>query len=98
MSFMGAGQRPWRRTQGRRTQGRRSRDRSQDCSPRRLLSTRNARLFLVDLAAAKERGTRPIGAARGADGFPVERLLLPLDLTAAVGQMQALALLGFAHL
>src|SRR5262245_84159 len=55
-------------------------------------------LFLVDLGATEERGTRAIGAARRADGFPVERLFLPLDLTAAVGQMQSLALLGLAHL
>src|SRR5262249_33303874 len=89
-----------RRTAARCTGGLCAGDRSRGCCSARLLGTRNARLFLVlvDLGAAEERGTRPIGAARRADGFPIERLFLPLDFTAAVGQMQAFALLGLAHL
>src|SRR5262245_2476675 len=54
-----------------------------------------ARLLLVDVAAeiADQRRTWPIGTARRVNITGVHRPLLPLYVAAAIGQVQALALL-----
>ncbi len=55
-------------------------------------------LVMLVAHAGEQAGARAVGAAVGPRIVGVERLVLPLDLAAAVGEVQALALLGLPPL